>query len=116
MDAGGFTVSVAVRVTPANTAEMLAEVEVVTEVVVIVKFALVAPADTVTLAGVAAALELSERVTIAPPLGAAALNVTVPVEEFPPVTVVGLSETADSVAPVDALGLSVSVALLVTPS
>jgi len=83
-------------------------------VVVTVKFALVAPAVTATLAGTAAALELSESDTDAPPLGAAALNVTVPVEELPPTTLVGLSDTAESVGPAAPAGLRVSVALCVT--
>ena len=87
-----------------------------TVLVVTVKLALVAPAGTVTLAGTVTALELSESATTAPPLGAAAAKVTVPVEELPPVTVVGLSARDDRVAPVDAVGLSVSVALCVTPS
>ena len=95
--AEGFTVSAAVRVTPAKTAEMVAEVEVVTELVVTVKLALVAPASTVTLAGTVAAVELSESVTTAPPAGAAALKVTVPVEEFPPTTLVGLRDSAEIV-------------------
>ena len=95
--AEGFTVSAAVLVTPAKTAEMVAEVEAVTEVVVTVKLALVAPASTVTLAGTVAAVELSENVTTAPPVGAAALKVTVPVEEFPPTTLVGLRDSAEIV-------------------
>lgn len=98
-EVGGFTVSAAVRVTPAKTAEMVAEVEAVTEVVVTVKFALVAPAGTVTLAGTAVAPELSESDTAAPPLGAAALKMTVPVEALPPVTLVGLRLKAESVGP-----------------
>ena len=51
-----------------------------TEVVVTVKFRLVAPAGTVTLAGTAVAPELSDSDTTAPPLGAAPVRVTVPVE------------------------------------
>ena len=73
-----------------------------------------APADTVTLAGTVAALELSESDTDAPPAGAAALNDTVPVDELPPTTLVGLSDTPESVGPVVPDGLSVSVALFVT--
>ena len=56
------------------------------------KLALVAPAATVTLAGtVATPVLLLDRLTTAPPLGAAALSVTVPVDELPPVTLDGLS-------------------------
>ena len=107
VDEGGLTVSAAVRVTPPNTAETVADVAAVTEVVVTVKLALVAPAGTVTLAGTAVALELSDSDTNAPPLGAAPVRVTVPVEELPPVTLVGLRLTADRVAPPDGGGLTV---------
>ncbi len=89
--------------------------ELVTDVVAIANVALVAPAGTVTLAGTVAALELSESDTDAPPAGAAALNDTVPVDELPPTTLVGLSDTPESVGPVPPPdGLSVSVALFVT--
>ena len=90
----------AVRVTPPNTAETVAEVEAVTGVVVTVKLALLAPAGTVTLAGTAVAPELSDSDTTAPPLGAAALKLTLPVEALPPVTLVGLRLKAESVGPV----------------
>lgn len=60
------------------------------------KVALVAPAATVTLEGtVANVVLLLESVTCAPPEGAGPLRVTVPVEEFPPVTLVGLSESEE---------------------
>ncbi len=62
------------------------------------KVALVAPAGTVTLAGtVATAVLLLDRVTTAPPAGAAALSVTVPCEELPPVTLAGFSVSEDRV-------------------
>jgi hypothetical protein len=56
----------------------------------------VVPAATSTLGGtVASVLELA-RFTVAPPVGAAAVSVTVPVEEPPPTTVVGLSTSVDN--------------------
>ena len=65
-----------------------------TALVLTVNVALVAPAATVTLDGtLAAVVLLLESVTTAPPDGAAPLKVTVPVEEFPPVTLVGFSES-----------------------
>jgi hypothetical protein len=67
-----------------------------TVVVVTVNVALVAPAGTVTLEGVEAVDELSLSDTTIPPLGAAAVNVTVPVEDVPPTTDVGLRLTAES--------------------
>lgn len=71
---------------------MLTAVDAVTALVPTVNVALVAPATTVTLAGTRAAVVLLlESATCAPPDGAAPLNVTVPVEEFPPTTLVGFS-------------------------
>ena len=73
-------------------------VDAATALVLTVNVALVAPAATVTLDGtLAAVVLLLESVTTAPPEGAAPLNVTVPVEEFPPVTLVGFTETAERV-------------------
>ena len=56
---------------------------------------------------------LLESVTETPPAGAAALRVTVPVVEVPPVTVAGPSET-DERAAAAAAGVTVSVVVLLT--
>jgi len=75
------------------------DVDVLTELVVAVKVALLAPEAMLTLAGtVAAAVLLLERVTTAPEDGAAALSVTVPWEVLLPTTLIGFSEREDSVA------------------
>ena len=103
---GALTVRFADFVVPLNSPEMVTVALTATGVVVIVNVALVAPAATVTLAGtVAAAVLLLPSVTTAPPVGAALLNVTVPVEEAPPVTVAGLTDTEETVG-----GFTVSVA------
>src|SRR5712671_495213 len=57
-----------------------------------VKWALVVPTATVTLAGTVTAFELSERFTTAV-TGVAAAKVTVPVAEVPPTTLVGVTVT-----------------------
>jgi hypothetical protein len=86
---GGVTVSVADRVTPPALAVIVTGVDAVTAAVVTVKVAVVAPWVTVRLAGVVAALLLSLSVTANPPAGAAAVNVTLPCDVFPPPTEVG---------------------------
>jgi hypothetical protein len=87
---------------------IVAEVAVTTATVLTVKLAVVAPSTTITLAGtVAAALSL-ERVATAPPDGAGPFKVTVPVEDDPPVTLVGFRETTESIG-----GLIVRVAVCV---
>jgi hypothetical protein len=89
--------------------------ETVTALVLTMNVALVAPAATVTLAGTVAAAVLSLiRETAAPPLGAGPLSVTVPVEEDPPITLMGLSATAESVA--EPVGATLSEAVLATPA
>jgi hypothetical protein len=77
---------------------MLASVEDATGVVVTLNVAVVPPAVTVTLCGVCAAAPSLARVTTAPPVGAGALRVTVPVDEVPPSTLVGLSVSETRVA------------------
>lgn len=77
---------------------MVTAVDAKTALVLIVNVAAVAPAATVTLAGTrAAAVLLLESTTMAPPAGAAALSVTVPVEEFPPTTLVGFTVSDETV-------------------
>src|SRR5204863_9067597 len=71
---------------------MIATVPTVKVFVATVNVAVVAPAATVTEAGTVAALVLLlVNPTTAPPAGAAALSVTVPVLFAPPVSVAGLS-------------------------
>ena len=84
-----------------------------TACVLTVKLALLAPAGMVTVAGTLAALLLLESATCAPPDGAAALSVTVPVDDCaPPVTLVGFSV---SEATVTGGGVTVSEAVRVVP-
>ena len=91
-------------------------VDAATALVLTVNVALVAPAAIVTLDGVLAAVVLLlESVTTAPLEGAAPLNVTVPVEEFPPVTLVGFSVSEDSVGAGGGAGVTVNEADFVTP-
>ena len=94
----GLTVSVAVRVAPPKEPEMVTLFVTLTPTVLIVKVALVAPAATVTLAGVDATVGLLlDSVTTAPPLGAALLSATVPCEVLPPTRLMGLSAKEESV-------------------
>src|SRR5262245_40758032 len=76
---------------------MVRGVDEVTDFVVTLKVALVWPAATVTLTGTVAAavFELASD-TVAPPAGAAAVRVTVPVDGVPPVTLAGLTAMAES--------------------
>lgn len=92
--AGGVIVRVAVIWTEPWVALIVTAVELDTPVVAIVKVADVAPAATVTLPGTVAEVELDDRVIEEPPVGAAELKVTVPVEDVPPTTDAGETETA----------------------
>ena len=78
---------------------MVTAVAAFTALVVIVKVLVVVPAATVTEAGTVAALRLLlASVTTAPPAGAAALSVTVPVLFAPPVRLPGFTVIEASAA------------------
>ena len=88
----------AVLVVPAYVAEITTLAFDETRCVFTLKLALVCPACTVTLDGtVATDVLLLESVTVAPPDGAAALSVTVPMELLPPLTLVGFRLSEESV-------------------
>ena len=71
---------------------MVTAVEAATALVLTVNVALVVPAGIATLEGtLATPVLLLESAICAPPAGAGPPSVTVPVEAFPPVTVVGFS-------------------------
>lgn len=89
---------------------MVTEVVEATDIVVTENVAVVCPPATVTLAGTAAAELLLPSVTTAPPAGATALNVTVPVEPSPPVTLVGFNDTVETAG-----GFTVKVPLPLPP-
>jgi hypothetical protein len=72
---------------------MVTAVAALTALVVMLKVAVLALAGTVTVEDSCAAALLLARLTTAPPLGAALLNVRVPVEACPPVTADGLTLT-----------------------
>lgn len=117
----GFTVRTAVAEPLYVAVIVVVKVEVTVRLVA-VKVAVVVPAGTGTLTGtVAADLLLLDNATVAPPEGAGALKVTVPVELVtPPVTLVGfkLSEVTEggvtvSVAVADPPKLAVMVTLVV---
>jgi hypothetical protein len=86
---------------------MVTGVSLATGLVDTVNVAVVSPAATVTLAGSVATVGLLlASVTTAPLAGAGPLSVTVPFDEVPPVTVVGLRLT-----PLGAGGVTVSPAV-----
>lgn len=91
----GVIVSAAVFVTPLETADIVATVDEETGFVLTLKLAVVAPCGTVTEGGTVADALLLERVTTRLAV-AAPVSVTVPVEEFPPTTLVGFTDKEDS--------------------
>ena len=85
------TVSVADTLLLLYSAEITTDLVRETRLVVTLKLADVAPSGTMMLAGtVAIFMLLLRRLITAPPEGAGALSVTVPVEVKPPLTLVGL--------------------------
>src|SRR5262245_12914485 len=93
MTTGGdvVTLRVAVFVTPASEALIVTLLNVPpTARVLTVKVVLDAPAGTVTLAGTVTG-SADDSAIVAPPVGAGPVSDTVPVTEFPPMTVVSLS-------------------------
>lgn len=92
-----FTVSVAWALLPPRLALITEVVFAVTLSVAVLKTVDELPAGTITVAGtVAAAVLLLVSVTEAPPAGAAVFSWTVPVELFPPTTVVGVRDTDET--------------------
>jgi hypothetical protein len=77
--------------------------------------ALLAPAGTVTLEGTLAAKLLLVSATRAPPAGAAALSVTVPVEDCSPPTTLAGFKLSEATVGSGSGGFTVSVAVLVVP-
>src|SRR5258706_10390483 len=94
---------------------MVTVVDEATALVLTANVALVAPAAIVTLAGTLAAPLLLESATCAPPVGAGPLNVTVPVEGFPPATLVGFSESEERVGGGEAAAVTMTKERMVTP-
>jgi hypothetical protein len=94
----GVTAREAVSVSPEVEAEMVAVVELVVAMVATWNAAVVLPAGMVTLAGtVATEVLLLDSESATPPLGAGLFKVICPVEGFPPLTLVGLSESEKEV-------------------
>ena len=110
---GGTTVIAAAWLVLSNDAEIVIEADAPTALVLMVKVAVVAPSGTVTPAGTLATPELLlDSATRIPSLGAAELSVTVPVDEPPPVTLLGLTLSDESEGP---SGLTVSDVVRVSP-
>ena len=83
--------------------------------VVTVNEPLTAPAAIVMLAGTVASAVLElDSVSVAPPAGAGAVNVAVPVAEVPPTTLVGFKASVASVG--GGTGVTVSALVRVTPA
>jgi len=111
---GAVTVNVPEVVDPFNDPVTDTGVLAATATVVALNVAVVAPAGTVTEVCTVTAALPDDNPTVRPPVGAALLTVTVPVEPFPPTTLAGLKETPVTVMAVT-VRLPVTV-LVVAPS
>jgi hypothetical protein len=87
-----------------------------TRLVVTLNVAVLLPLGTVTVAGTPTADELSLSEITAPPLGAGPLNFTVPWEEVPPLTVLGVSESELNTSADETEIVAVATLLLFVPS
>ena len=112
LTAKGLTMSVPDALEALKAPPIVTLVAVETTRDVTVNVALDAPAGTSTVAGtVAAPALLLVKVTVAPPVGAFAFSVTVPVElPLPPSTAEGSSDTLETT-----IGLTVNMAVLLEP-
>lgn len=113
MSPAGVTVNGALRERPLSEAVTVALNCDETEVVLTVKFALVAPAGIVTLAGTltVGALKLDKATVVGEE--AAALKVTVPVAALPPATLAGFIVNPTIDGTLFAGGVTVKIALWV---
>ena len=108
---GPLIVKLALSVTVPNLAVTVTAVCELTANVLTVNVPVALPAGTVTVGGKFTEVELLDNATTIPPVPALALNVTVPVVDVPPRTVVGLT-----LMPVSAGAVIVKLALtLVVP-
>src|ERR1700739_2329389 len=114
-DDAGVMVSEACCELLPSVAVITAVVVLLTDVVVTVTVAEVEPEGTVTLPGTLADELLLFKVTTEPPEGAAELRVTVPVELFPPTTLVGFNLTGETAGPEELPGFTVKLVDTVAP-
>ena len=89
VNAAGVIVNVPLTDVAPSVPDIVAGVDAETAEVVILKFAEVAPAGTITLGGGTALVLFDAKFTTSPPVGAGPLSVTVPVEDVPPTTEAG---------------------------
>ena len=109
----GVIVALAVSVPPLYFAVMVAIADALTAEVCTFRLNAFSPLGTTTLAGTGNAALLLVNVTVAPPEGAAALNVTTRLALAPPITLVG--ETAMPVNVGSTTGAMTTLAVFTAP-